>query len=288
MDTFFHKLKNLKQFKLRISTLKFSIKKLFFISFILSTSLVPFSLSGQLGSIFKNVIKNSAIKSAEKEIIHEAAVNSTKQISKTTRLILKNSDEVFIRISKELKLSEGFKKNIDDFSDFLFDMGTEMFTNPDVENLNSSKNNIIDELNLNNINKDLFKLLCKKFGKDSLNNNELKLAFTGQKVNNIAISKENLYKLYFIISPTFAENEIIKLKEFYSNNKPNQLIIDNLIQGKDNSIDKSSKSSEDESTSFSDLMFTIVVIIIALLIIYNIVKKITFVVKKTVSFFKRN
>jgi hypothetical protein len=91
-----------------------------------------------------------------------------------------------------------------------------------------------------------------------------------------------------IISPTFAENEIIKLKEFYSNNKPNQLIIDNLIQGKENSIDKSSKSSEDESTSFSDIILSIVGVIIALLIIYSIVKKITFAVKKTISFFKRN
>ena len=277
----------MKHYKIRRSTFKFSLKKLFFVTFLFWTSFVPFNLNGQLGSILRNVIKSSAIKSVEKEIIHEAAVNSTKQISKTTRLILKNSDEVFIRISKELKLSEGFKKNIDDFSDFLFDMGTEMFTNPDVENLNSSKNNIIDELNLNNINKDLFKLLCKKFGKDSLNNYELKLAFTGQKVNNRAITKENLYKLYFIISPTFAQNEIIKLKEFYSKNKTKQLIISKLIQEEDNSKDKSNKSSEDESTSFSDIMLTVVGIIIALLIIYGIVKKITFVVKKSIALFSR-
>lgn len=246
-------------------------------------SLIPINLSGQLGAIFKNVFKSS-----EKEIIHEAAVNSTKQISKTTRFILINSDEVFIRLSKELKLSEGFKKNLDDFSDFLVDIGKEMFTSPNEQTLNSSNNNIIDELDLNHLNKNLFKLLCKKFGKDSLNNIELKLALTGQKVNNRAITKENLYKLYFIISPTFAQKEIIKLKEFYSKDKAKQEIINSFIQEKDNSIGKSNASSEDEGSSFFDIIFNVIAVIIALLISYKIVKNIIIVVKKTVSFFKRN
>jgi hypothetical protein len=249
-------------FKIKIR--KITFKLLFSLSFIFCISLIPINLSGQLGAIFKNVFKSS-----EKEIIHEAAVNSTKQISKNTRFILKNSDEVFIRLSKELKLSEGLKKNLDDFSDFLVDIGKELFINPDEQSLNSSNNNIIDELDLNHLNKDLFKLLCEKLDKDSLNNIELKLAFTGQKINNRAITKESLYKFYFIISPTFAQKEIIKLKEFYSKDKAKQEIINNLIQEKE-------ESSEDEGSTFFDVIFNFnfIVVLIALSISYIIVKNI--------------
>ena len=256
------------------------IYKFIFLIFILSNT---FKSYAQLRSIFKNII------SSEKVILRETAVISSKNMNKGTRFLFKKSDEVLIKISNESKISEGFKKNVKDFGEDIIDYGSEFITTdtPDSETKNTSSFNYLNEIEINNLNPHIYKILCAKFKKDTLNRNELKLALTGQTINNISISKEKLYKLYFILSDKFAYNELIKIYTYYSGNKIKQEKIEALALDRGLVIDSEEKTSKEEETSYIDIIFGFLILILILYIIFKIYIKIKLLVQKIIALFSK-
>lgn len=283
INTLFHKFKNMKQYNKTKTTSKLYIKNLCFAAFVFCASFIPFNLSGQLNVLLKNIFKS------EKVLLKEAAIITSKEIKIGTRFIYKNSDQVFMKISKESKILDGFKKNVDDFGLDILEFGSEFIPSdtPDTDREHTTKFDYFKEIQIDNLNPNIYKLLCDKFKKDTLNVQELRLALIGQKINNISITKENLYRLYFILSDKFAYNELIKIHEYYSGDKIKQGKIESLALDRGLVIDSVKKTSKEEETSYIDIIFGFLILILILYIIFKIYIKIKLLVQKIIALFSK-
>ena len=236
-----------------------------------------FDSYAQLSGILKNIF------SSEKTIIRETATISSKNLSKGTRFFYKNSELVLVKISKESKISEGFKKIIKDYGEDIIDYGSEIITQDSPPSLTESKNSTIDyfkEIEIKKLPPKFYKTLCQKFKKDSLNDKEIQLALTGQKINNISITKEKLFKVYFILCDKFAINALTSLHNYYSGDQINQEKIEKLAIERGVKINSKEQSVKDEESDFWDIFIGFIIIIVLFYFIYKLYKFVKLLIQK--------
>ena len=215
--------------------------------FIVPLLFTPPSSNAQIGPILKNLI------------IEQRAVAKT---------VIRKETATIAKLSVSKNLSKGYKNNLvkfnkkyhlEDVIDFL-DFGIDIFTN--IEEIKSNDNKTMVYLNEILLNKNypkLYQAICQKYKKDTLKKYEVEGILLGFKIKGIGIDSSKLYNLYFNYSPTFAKDELEKLKLYYNcdetvNAEINTIAIDKGIQ-----LD-TIKCKKKEETEVVDIIFTLFVL----------------------------
>jgi len=206
--------------------------------------LTPCKSKGQARTILKNIFKGES--NASKKIIQE----ESELLTQGSKALSESSSKTAITVLEESKgLADGYLHNISKFWDKnekIIDLGLEIFNKYDGVNkkLGDKQIQYLNEIFASKQFSKLYLALCKKIKKDSLSKNEIGKLLVGHRINGYGIDSNKLYNLYFILSNTFAKEELEKLQVYYKCNPERNKEIKTLAEKRTVSINQTECSDE--------------------------------------------